>query len=44
MMTWKFLWQVLFIVGFVMFIYMFIHFSKRGYRELIELLKDRDEG
>ena len=43
MITWKFLWQALFIFGFVMFIYMFFVFSKRGYKELIELLKSRDE-
>ena len=43
MITWKFLWQVLFIAGFAMFVYMFIIFSQRGYRELIDLLKDRDE-
>ena len=43
MITWKLLWQLLFISGFIVFIYMFIVFSQKGYKELIKLLKDRDE-
>ena len=41
-MTWKLLWQFLFISGFIVFIGMFFVFSYRGYHELISLLKVRD--
>ena len=43
MMTWKLLWQLLFIVGFLLFNLIFVIFSVRGYRELKELLRGNDE-
>ena len=44
MMLWKLLWQFLFISGFILFVGMFIIFSYRGYHELRDLLKGKDEG
>ena len=43
MMLWKLLWQVLFVSGFIAFIGMFILFGYRGYYELLDLLKGRNE-
>ena len=43
MITWKLLWQGLFIFGFLFFIAMFFMFSFSGFRELKKLLSDRDE-
>ena len=43
MMTWKLLWQLLFIVGFLLFNLIFVIFSIRGYRELKDLLRGKDE-
>ena len=43
MMTWKLLWQLLFIVGFLLFNLIFVIFSIRGYHELKDLLRGKDE-
>ena len=43
MMTWKLLWQILFIGSFLMFIVMFFIFSIKGFKELKLLLKDNNE-
>ena len=43
MITWKLLWQGLFIFGFLFFIVMFFKFSASGFRELKILLSDSDE-
>jgi hypothetical protein len=43
MITWKLLWQGLFIFGFLFFIVMFFIFSVSGFHELKKLLSNRDE-
>ena len=43
MITWKLIWQLLFVIGFLSFNLIFIFFSIKGYRELKELLKSNDE-
>ena len=43
MITWKLIWQILFVIGFLSFNLIFIVFSIEGYRELKELLKGNDE-
>tara|TARA_A100001011_G_scaffold327064_1_gene351003 strand:- start:1812 stop:1943 length:132 start_codon:yes stop_codon:yes gene_type:complete len=43
MITWKFIWQLLFVIGFLSFNLIFIIFSIKGYQDLKELLKDNDE-
>ena len=41
MITWKFIWQILFIFSITMFLVMFITFTISGYRDIKELLKDK---
>ena len=43
MITWKLLWQILFVLGFFAFIYIFIVFTYRGFYELKKLIGERDE-
>lgn len=43
MMSWKFMWQLLFIIGFLFFIIMFFKFTLSGFKELKILLNDKDE-
>jgi len=43
MITWKLVWQLLFVIGFLSFNLIFIIFSIKGYRELKELLKGNDD-
>ena len=43
MITWKILWQLMFLLGFVAFVYIFIVFTYRGYFELKKLIGDRNE-
>ena len=37
-MTWKFLWQLVFILGMGSFIIMFIVFTVQGYRDSVKLI------
>ena len=37
-MTWKFLWQLVFILGMTSFILMFIVFAVKGYRDIVKLI------
>ena len=41
-MSWKLLWQFLFIVTIVSFIFMFIKFTISGFIDLKKLLKDNE--
>ena len=43
MITWKILWQLMFLLGFVAFVYIFIVFTYRGYFELKKLIGHRNE-
>ena len=40
---WKLLWQLIFILGMISFVAMFIIFTKRGYKEIIEILRHKNE-
>ena len=42
-MTWKLLWQVVFILGITIFVVMFVVFSIKGYRDIIQLIKKNNE-
>ena len=42
-MTWKFFWQLIFLSSIIMFIFMFIKFSYSGFKDIKEMLKDKDE-
>ena len=37
-MTWKLLWQIVFILGMFIFIIMFFIFGVKGYREIMEII------
>ena len=37
-MTWKFLWQLIFILGMFIFIIMFFIFGVNVYREIMEII------
>jgi len=40
---WKFLWQLIFILGMISFIGMFLIFTVRGYKEIIQILRHKNE-
>ena len=42
-MTWKLLWQVVFILGITIFVVMFVVFGIKGYRDIIQLIKKNNE-
>ena len=42
-MSWKLLWQIVFILGMITFVIMFIVFSVKGYRDIIALMKRNNE-
>jgi len=42
-MTWKFLWQFVFILGLSLFILMVVKFSIGGFREIIEILRKKND-
>ena len=42
-MIWKLLWEILFTLGMIAFLYMFIIFSIKGYKEIIQLIKKNDD-
>ncbi len=41
-MTWKFLWQITFILGLIAFIIMFLIFTIRGYKDIMKILKKKN--
>ena len=40
---WKLFWQLIFILGMISFVGMFIIFTKSGYKEIIEILRHKNE-
>ena len=42
-MTWKLLWQVVFVLGITIFVIMFIVFAVKGYRDITQLIKKNNE-
>ena len=38
LITWKLLWQIVFILGMFMFIIMFFIFGIKGYREIMRII------
>ena len=42
-MTWKLLWQIIFVLGMFMFIVMFLIFGIKGYKDIIKLIKKDNE-
>ena len=42
-MTWKLLWQALFILGMSGFLVMFFIFSFKGFQDIIKLIRDKNE-
>jgi len=42
-MTWKLLWQVVFVLGITIFVIMFIVFAVKGYRDITQLIKRNNE-
>ena len=42
-MTWKLLWQVVFVLGIAIFVIMFVIFGVKGYRDITQLIKKNNE-
>ena len=42
-MIWKFLWQLLFIVGMVSFIVMFFIFAISGFKEIMKIINSKND-
>ena len=42
-MSWKLIWQILFIISMIMFVIMFIKFTYSGYKDIKEMLGIGDE-
>ena len=42
-MTWKLLWQVVFVLGITIFVIMFVIFGVKGYRDITQLIKKNNE-
>ena len=42
-MTWKLLWQFVFILGMISFIAMFFIFAINGYKEIMKIIKNKND-
>jgi len=42
-MTWKLLWQLIFILGITSFIVMFLIFSINGFKEIIKIINSKND-
>ncbi len=42
-MSWKILWQLIFIVGIGAFIVMFFIFAFQGYKDIMKIIKNKNE-
>ena len=40
MISWKIIWQIVFILSMIMFIFLFIKFTYSGYKDIKELLNN----
>tara|TARA_B100001123_G_C14975309_1_gene893328 strand:- start:375 stop:503 length:129 start_codon:yes stop_codon:yes gene_type:complete len=42
-MTWKLLWQLLFIAGMISFVVMFFIFAISGFKEIMKIIKNKND-
>tara|TARA_B100001142_G_scaffold305931_1_gene335331 strand:+ start:150 stop:278 length:129 start_codon:yes stop_codon:yes gene_type:complete len=42
-MTWKLLWQLLFIVGMISFVVMFFIFAISGFKEIMKIINSKND-
>lgn len=42
-MIWKFLWQLLFVVGMISFIVMFFIFAISGFKEIMKIINSKND-
>ena len=42
-MTWKILWQLVFILGMISFVVMFFIFSIKGYKEIMKIINNKND-
>ena len=42
-MTWKIVWQFIFIVGIIIFILMFFVFAIKGFKDIKELIRNKND-
>ena len=42
-MSWKILWQLIFIFGIGIFIIMFFIFAFQGFKDIVKIIKDKND-
>ena len=42
-MSWKLLWQLIFIIGIVIFVIMFFVFAFKGFKDIVKIIRNKND-